>query len=95
MQSVNIAHLKNHLSGYLNRVRGGEEVLIRDRNVPIAKIVPLPSAGDLGAEELALAAPGILRLPEAPLPHSFWSMPAPRLSVRRAVAALTSDRGEG
>ena len=31
MKSVNIAELKNHLSVYLNDVKAGEEILVRDR----------------------------------------------------------------
>ena len=31
MKSVNIAQLKNRLSSYLNEVRAGEEIVIRDR----------------------------------------------------------------
>jgi prevent-host-death family protein len=94
MRSVNIAALKNDLSRYLNQVRAGEELLIRDRNVPVAKIVLLRQAGEPEAEELARAAAGKLRLPEASLPASFWSMPAPRVSRKRAVAAVKAERDE-
>ena len=94
LRSVNIAALKNELSRYLNEVRQGEELLVRDRDVPIAKIVPLQKAGELEAEELALAAAGKLRLPDASLPASFWSMPAPRVSLKRAVAAVKAERDE-
>jgi prevent-host-death family protein len=94
MRSVNIAALKNGLSRYLNEVREGEELLIRDRNIPIAKIVPLPQSGEPEAKELALAAAGKLRLPDASLPTSFWSMPAPRVSLKRAVAAVRAERDE-
>jgi len=61
MKTVNIAKLKNKLSVYLNHVRRGEQVLIKDRNVPVAKIVPLDSEDE---EVLVLAAEGKLRLPE-------------------------------
>lgn len=94
MRSVNIAALKNQLSRYLAEVRHGEELLIRDRNLPIAKIVPLPQAGEPEAEDLALAAAGKLRLPQAGLPASFWSMPAPRVTVKRVVAAVQVEREE-
>jgi len=94
MRSVNIAALKNELSRYLNEVRQGEELLIRDRNVPIAKIVPLQKVGEPEAEELTLAAAGKLRLPDASLPASFWSMRAPRVSLKRAVAAVKAERDE-
>jgi prevent-host-death family protein len=94
VRSVNIAALKNELSRYLNEVRQGEELLIRDRNVPIAKIVPLQQAGEPQAEELALAAAGKLRLPQASLPASFWSMPGPRVSPKRTMAAVEAERHE-
>ena len=41
MQTVNIAELKNNLSAYLERVRHGEEVIVKDRNRPIARLMPL------------------------------------------------------
>jgi antitoxin (DNA-binding transcriptional repressor) of toxin-antitoxin stability system len=40
MQSVNVAKLKNQLSKYLTFAKGGEEIAIRDRNLPGAKLVP-------------------------------------------------------
>ena len=55
MRSVNVAELKNRLSAYLNEVRNGEEILIRDRNLPIARLVPINQAEDLDAELLSLA----------------------------------------
>jgi prevent-host-death family protein len=55
MRSVNIAELKNRLSAYLVEVRRGEEILIRDRQRPVAKIVPRSMAVDADEEEMALA----------------------------------------
>ena len=94
MRSVNIADLKNNLSRYLHQVRRGEEILIRDRNLPIAKIIPLNEVDDLDRETLGLVAAGKLRLGEGPLPDSFWSMPGPRVSIKRLIPAVVSDREE-
>lgn len=94
MRSVNIADLKNNLSAHLERVRAGEELLVKDRNRPIAKLVPLVGGDDLDAEEMELAAAGLIRLPTASLPASFWKMPAPEVSLEDAVAAVTSERDE-
>ncbi len=41
MKIANIAELKNRLSAYLSLVEKGEEVEIRKRNIPIARMVPL------------------------------------------------------
>ncbi len=40
MKAVNIAKLKAHLSRYLRAVRRGQEIVVTDRNLPIAKVVP-------------------------------------------------------
>ena len=93
MNSVNIADLKNQLSKYLNRVRAGEEIVIKDRNLPVAKIVPLSLADDAEAEELALIASGQMMPPRVKkLPGSFWKMGGPRLSVAKAAQAISRDR---
>lgn len=94
MRTVNIADLKNNLSAHLERVRKGEELLVKDRNRPIARVVPLSAGEDLDSEELELAAEGIIRLPTKSLPDSFWKMPAPRVSFEDAVSAVTSERDE-
>jgi len=41
MKVANIAELKNRLSKYLAVVEQGEEVEVRKRNVPVARIVPI------------------------------------------------------
>jgi len=63
MRSVNIAELKNRLSTYLTYAKSGEVVVIRDRNLPVAKLIPF-TAEDASEEELALVAAGAMRLPE-------------------------------
>jgi prevent-host-death family protein len=42
MKVANIAELKNHLSDYLRLVENGEVIEVAKRNVPFARIVPLP-----------------------------------------------------
>lgn len=41
MKSVRIAELKDRLSEHLRAVEGGAEVVVTDRNRPIARIVPV------------------------------------------------------
>lgn len=43
MKSVKIAELKNHLSEHLRAVEAGAEILVTDRDRPIARIVPHPA----------------------------------------------------
>lgn len=44
MKKANIAELKNDLSRIIAVVEGGEEVEIRRRNVPVARLVPIRTA---------------------------------------------------
>ena len=95
MRTTNIAELKNHLSSFLADVKRGEEILISDRNQPIAKIVPLNNTADFSAEELALAAAGILRLPEeAEVSAAFLKEKRPDLKSETAIKAITDERDE-
>ena len=93
MRSANIAELRNRLSQYLQVVRAGEEIVVRDRQRPIAKIVPF-TVDDDGAEDAALVAGGLMRKGSGALPPSFWRARRPRIAVRTAVAAVRADRDE-
>jgi len=42
MRSVKISALKAHLSAHIRFVRSGEQVLVCERNLPVARIVPVP-----------------------------------------------------
>jgi prevent-host-death family protein len=101
MRTVNIGILKNQLSAYLRYVRNGEEVIVRDRNVPVARILPfVPAAddNDYAAEEARLIAAGILTPPQDPTPmdwDAFWALPRPNVSdeaVREAIEWAKGDR---
>ncbi len=95
MRSVNVAELKNRLSTYITFAKAGEEVIIRDRNRPVAKLVPFVAI-DATEEELALVADGIMLLPERPFDiDELWKMPMPRgKRGSSAVAALLAEREE-
>jgi prevent-host-death family protein len=41
MKTATISEAKNRLSAYLRLVKRGEEVLILDRTVPVARLVPV------------------------------------------------------
>jgi|GEM_PF-5774120 len=47
MKSVKIAALKANLSSYLKATGRGEEIVVYDRNLPVAKIIPFQQEGVL------------------------------------------------
>ena len=94
MRSVHIAELKDRLSFYLKEVRTGREILIRDRQTPIARILPIARDADADRELHALAAQGKLRLGGKPLDRSFWDLPAPRVPAQALRRALERERDD-
>jgi len=94
MRSVNVAELKNQLSKYLTFAKAGEEVVIRDRNLPVAKLVPLSSEG-AGHQELKLVAVGSMRLPKTRLDVKRLGKIRPgTVSGHKAIEAILADREE-
>lgn len=95
MRSVNIAELKNRLSTYVTFARAGEEIIIRDRNLPVAKLVPF-SPGNASDDELMLVAAGKMRLPEVPLDiDELWKIKTGSVHSSDAIAVLLGEREEG
>lgn len=94
MRTVNVAQLKNQLSKYLRFAKSGEEVVIRDRNLPVAKLVPF-TADDATEEELKLVAAGKLRLPKAKVTlRQLLKIPTGTVPGNEAVEALLAERDE-
>jgi prevent-host-death family protein len=92
MRSVNVAELKNQLSKYLTFAKGGEEVVIRDRNLPVAKLVPFSTEG-ADDQELALVAVGKLRLPKMRLDvNKLLKIPTGSVPGNKAIQAVIADR---
>lgn len=75
MKTVNISDLKAQLSAHIQFVRDGEEVLVCDRNKPVARIVPCRLEGQSGREH-RLVARGVLTPPlnKRP-PAGAWPQP--------------------
>jgi prevent-host-death family protein len=95
MRSVNVAELKNRLSKYLTFVKAGQEVVIRDRNLPVAKIIPFTTA-DANDQELLLVAAGKLRLPSVRLNiKELLKIRTGTVSGNKAIRAVQADRDAG
>lgn len=62
MKTVNISNLKARLSAHIQAVKDGEEVLVCDRNKPVARIVPV-ELENRSRREQRLIARGVLTPP--------------------------------
>ena len=95
MEKASVSHLKNNLSAYLRKVRAGHAIVVYDREVPIARLERIESAG-LGSDQLAsLHAKGVTRLP---LRHASVAAIVARvgspLPPARLPEAVQEDRSE-
>ncbi|HMD97308.1 MAG TPA: type II toxin-antitoxin system prevent-host-death family antitoxin [Terriglobia bacterium] len=80
MTIVNISDLKAHLSAHIQLVREGQEVLVCDRNQPVARIVPI-RLEDHSEQEQRLIARGVLAPPLKKRPASRrWPEPPGNVS---------------
>jgi len=95
MHTATVVRLKSELSRYLRLVKGGDEIVVTERGVPIARLVPIRRApGDL--ESLRdLERQGLIRLGSGRLPRDFWKLPRVRDPKGAVLRALLEERESG
>ena len=96
MKKATISQTKNQLSALLDQVRHGETVLIMDRNIPIAKLIPAGSSARDGEGRLSrLERSGLLRLGTGKRVQSILRKPAPQARAGGDILrALLTEREE-
>ena len=90
---ANVAQLKARLSEYLRQVKDGSEVVITERGVPVARLVPLAPEEKRATREERLIRSGALRPPAGPRRR----LGAPKLkrgAGRAVLEALLADRND-
>jgi len=96
MRSESISSAKNRLSALVKEVQGGESVLITDRGVPVAQLVPVRSGRGVPARIIGLAQRGLARLPERAPSAKWLDLPRPKLGAGPSpVNGLLTERREG
>jgi prevent-host-death family protein len=95
MKTAAVAELKAELSRYLRLVKSGEEILVTEHRVPVARLVPIES-GDAVAEDLReLERQGLVRVGSGTLPKDFWKQPRLQDPKGRLRRALMREREAG
>ena len=95
MQRAAISKLKSSLSGYLERVKAGEEVIVTDRGKPVARLVPYTLDGPDPDDIDDLVHAGLMRRRTAKLPDDFWDQPLVPDPEGFVLKALLDEREEG
>ena len=93
MKSVAVAELKANLSKYLGQVKAGEQVLVTERGVPVAKLVPVElKKKDLPAHLQELEKAGLAKIGSGRIAKRFWDWKRPADPRGRAVKFLIEER---
>lgn len=82
------SQLKAKMGRYMRAVRAGAEVVVTDRDQPVARLVPFAQAQNGAPDELPIAQP---RDPSAP-PFSEVEVSPIRYRGRPTMALLEADR---
>jgi prevent-host-death family protein len=96
MNTATITEAKNRLSSLIDRVRGGESILILDRGVPVARLGPVAGFSDPTGRLRRLERAGLIRVGDAAPPLELLRKPAPAVAPgASAVEALLAERRDG
>ena len=74
MGTATITDAKNRLSALIDRVKGGESILILDRGVPVARLEPVAGSPDPTGRLLRLERAGIIRVGQTGLTRGNGSL---------------------
>ncbi len=83
---VPVSELRAHLSQWLEQARGGDEIVITDRGIPVARLLGLTSAATLER----LAADGLIGRPAAAARPRASGQPRPR--PRTPLSDIVSEQ---
>jgi len=96
MSNPGIAELKARLSHYLARVKRGHEVVIMERGVPIAKLVPLSTGEGRDSRREKLIREGVILPGRGRIRASLRKPPqGPQEAGAGVLRALLAERDEG
>lgn len=94
MKTVELSELKDQVGGYMKYVLDGEEVVIHDHDVPVARILPIRQ-DPYWANETELVRAGILKMPEREMDwDEFFSTPGADIPEEVLIAAVIEGRGD-
>jgi prevent-host-death family protein len=96
MRTAKISELKAKLSAHIQYVKNGEEVLVLDRNTPVARLVPAGPSADEDARMQRLIAKGIVTPPKVSRPEGYrLPKPTGRMISDEVMEQVWREEREG
>lgn len=92
--ATNVAALKARLSEFLRQVKAGNDVIVTERGVPIARLTGLDPLEQRAARRVRLARAGVLALGRGTRPAALLVPPRGEPVGRDVLDALLAERAE-
>jgi prevent-host-death family protein len=93
-RTASVVEVKARLSEYLRLVKAGAELVVTERGVPIARMVPLDDAERKSTRRLRLARTGLVRPGRGRLPKLLQTPPQGEPAGGGVLHALLAERGD-
>lgn len=93
--SASIADLKARLSEFVRRAKAGNEVVITERGVPVARLTGLEIAERRATRRDRLTRTGAVRPGKGRVRRTLHNPPGGEGGGAEVLAALLAERGEG
>jgi prevent-host-death family protein len=91
-KTTSVVELKARLSEHLRLVKAGHELVITERGVPVARVVPLDEGQRRSTRRLRLTRGGLMKPGRGKLPALLKKAPSGLASG--VLAALLAERGD-
>ena len=97
MRTAKISELKAHLSAHIKYVKRGQDVLILDRNTPVARLTRVASIDDYDERIRRLIAKGVLSPPIEPrgADEEWPEPPGPTKITRKIMDQIWREERDG
>jgi prevent-host-death family protein len=91
-RTASVVQIKARLSEYLRLVKGGAELMVTERGVPIARILPLDDAERKSTRRLRLARAGLVKAGRGRVPKLLQTPPQGEPVGGGVLGALLAER---
>ncbi len=94
-RAVSVVELKAKLSEHLRQVKSGHELIVTERGIPVARMLPLDDGERQSTRRLRLTRSGALKPGRGKLPAALRRPPVESQDGEAVVDALLAERHDG
>jgi prevent-host-death family protein len=94
-RTASVVELKAKLSEHLRQVKSGHELIVTERGIPVARMLPLDDGERRSTRRLRLTRSGALKPGRGKLPAALRRPPTGAEDDQTVVDALLAERRDG